>query len=262
MKVFIRGGVKAEVAAVVGMTLIAVLAVAVLVTTGVRWFSGQQQEHAPATRSVSPKTYESGLESVAPITESVSPQNMFTDNRDGQTYKTATIGEQIWMAQNLNYQTASGSWCYENNSSNCYTYGRLYDFHTARTVCPAGWHLPSAAEWDNLASAVGGTRKKYKDNETGNDFFGWAGVGTKLKARSGWNNNGNGMDDYGFSALPGGFRFSDGGFYGADSYGVWWTASEDGVGNAYYRGMEYDYDYVDEHSYDKSGGLSVRCVQD
>jgi len=186
----------------------------------------------------------------------------FTDRRDGQKYKTVKIGGQTWMAENLNYQTSSGSWCYDNKSSNCDKYGRLYDRKTAKTVCPAGWYLPSVAEWDNLASAVGGTRKKYKSDNTGKEWFGWAGASTKLKARSDWNNNGNGTDDFGFSALPGGYRGSDGNFYHAGDDGSWWTATEYDAGNAYYRSMIYNHDFVFEYYNVKRLGLSVRCVAD
>ena len=161
----------------------------------------------------------------------------------GKTYKTVVIGGKMWMAENLNYQTASGSWCYANNISNCDKYGRLYDWKTAKKVCPTGFHLPSRQEWNDLVNAAGG----YK----------------KLKARSGWDINGNGTDNFGFSALPGGARDSDGRFSNAGSLGLWWTATEDDAGVAYYhRGMSYDNGYVDEYNYDKSDGYSVRCVAD
>jgi uncharacterized protein (TIGR02145 family) len=83
-----------------------------------------------------------------------------------------------------------------------------------------------------------------------------------LKARSGWSNNGNGTDDYGFSALPGGYRYYDGHFLYADDYGSWWTATEYGSDNAYYRRMDYGRGNVYEDNYYKSFGFSVRCVQD
>ena len=172
----------------------------------------------------------------------------FTDSRDGKTYKTTKVGNnKEWMAQNLNYDTANGSWCYENHDYNCDKYGRLYDWWTATKVCPSGWHLPSRQEWDNLVSAVGSL------------------AGVRLKAKSGWNNGGNGSDDVEFSALPGGFRYSYGYFDTAGGSGRWWTATEGGDDGAYGRSMRYNYDYVDEYDYYydlKYSGYSVRCVKD
>jgi uncharacterized protein (TIGR02145 family) len=169
----------------------------------------------------------------------------FTDTRDGQTYKTVTIGTQTWMAQNINYQTESGSWCYRNSADSCNKYGRLYDWKTAKTVCPAGFHLPSYKEWYDLVANIGGNT-----------------AGNKLKARSGWSNNGNGTDEFGFSALPGGYRSADGNFNGAGNDGYWWTATEISDGDAYYRDMYYDSGLVDEYYGDKGHGFSVRCVAD
>ena len=92
-----------------------------------------------------------GLRIVAQIPET------FTDSRDGKTYKTVKIGNQTWMAENLNFTTAEGSWCYDDDTVNCNKYGRLYSWETARDVCPAGWHLPSKAEFETLLSNVGGS---------------------------------------------------------------------------------------------------------
>jgi uncharacterized protein (TIGR02145 family) len=147
------------------------------------------------------------------------------------------------MAENLNYN-ASDSKCYGDNSGGdsqnmCGTYGRLYNWATALTVCPAGWHLPTRAEWNVL----------------GDDT-------RKLKATSGWNNNGNGTDDYGFSALPGGLGTSVGSFDDVGNYGLWWSASEYNSNGAYYRGMNYYDVYAYWDSYSKSILFSVRCVQD
>jgi uncharacterized protein (TIGR02145 family) len=175
----------------------------------------------------------------------------FTDTRDGQTYKTVVIGTQTWMARNINYKTKSGSWCYRNSADSCNKYGRLYDWKTATTVCPKGWKLPSREDWNRLVAMAGGKEI----------------AGKKLRSKSGWNNrddgkSGNGTDNYGFSALPGGLRASDGYVSGAGHYGNWWTATEYSGGNAYYRLMIYDLDYVHEYFFDKSDRFSVRCVAD
>jgi len=166
----------------------------------------------------------------------------FTDSRDGQKYRTVKIGGKTWMAQNLNYKTKSGSWCYNDNTSNCKKYGRLYDWNTAKTECPNGWHLPSLEEWNGLVAA------------SGVDVAGKA-----LKSTSGWNErtDDNGTDDFGFSALPGGSRTADG-FYGGGSDGSWWTATEIGSGGAW--SMQY-YNHVTMFGNIVSIGLSVRCVK-
>ncbi|MBR2020944.1 MAG: hypothetical protein IJ939_00775, partial [Clostridia bacterium] len=77
------------------------------------------------------------------------------DDRDGQTYKTVKIGDQWWMAENLNYETDS-SFCYKDSAEFCEKYGRLYTWDAVVDVCPDGWHLPSKAEWETLITAVGG----------------------------------------------------------------------------------------------------------
>ena len=81
----------------------------------------------------------------------------FVDPRDGQTYDIVTIGTQTWFAQNLNYDTGDdASACYDDNSENCFIYGRLYTGVGAQTVCPEGWHLPSKEEWETLIDYLGG----------------------------------------------------------------------------------------------------------
>jgi uncharacterized protein (TIGR02145 family) len=176
--------------------------------------------------------------------KSAASGSLLTDSRDGKKYKTVKIGSQTWMAENLNYN-ASGSECYDNKTENCNKYGRLFDWKTAKTACPSGWHLPSDGEWTKLTEHVGSKT-----------------AGKQLKAKSGWDSNGNGTDAHGFAALPGGYRHTDGSFGNAGYYGFWWSSSEDDASYAYFRYMYYDDDYAGWNGYDKAGGFSVRCLQD
>jgi uncharacterized protein (TIGR02145 family) len=167
-----------------------------------------------------------------------------TDSRDGKAYKTVKIGEQVWLAENLNYE-AKGSLCYDNKKENCDKYGRLYDWNTANSICPSGWHLPTKVEWDNLVATVGGEDVADK----------------KLNAKSGWNENHNGTDDFSFSALPGGFGYSGGDFHSVGDFGSWWSNSEYYENGAYNRYMGYSYDDGNTNYFAKFVLLSVRCVQ-
>jgi len=190
----------------------------------------------------------------------------FTDPRDNKTYKTVKIGEQIWMTENLNYN-ASGSECgsdkyFPDKVANCKKYGRLYNWKTAVKSCPKGWHLPDNEEWQKLMNFAGG-------NEN---------AGTKLKAKSGWKDNdngtGNGTDNYGFSALPGGLRHYNGNFIIGNS-GFWWSSSESKIKNSVEikgssgNGSTYAYArYIsvnEETGWSSLGNnylLSIRCMQD
>ena len=94
------------------------------------------------------------------------------------------------------------------------------------------------------------------------NYVGSSTAGTKLKSTSGWYNNGNGTDQYGFSALPGGFGVSNGSFYNAGNYGRWWSATGYNAYYAWYRGIYYNLEYVYRNDYDKTYLFSVRCVQD
>jgi len=163
----------------------------------------------------------------------------FTDSRDKKTYKTVKIGEQVWMAENLNYE-ASDSKCYDNKPDNCAKYGRLYSWETAKSACPTGWHLPLKAEWEALVTTAGGENT----------------AGKNLKATSGWNENGNGTDKFGFSALPGGFGFSDGSFSAVGEFGDWRSVSEP---NGLL--MSYNNDVVGYSKGPSSNLYSVRCLQ-
>ena len=194
------------------------------------------------------------------------------DPRDKQLYRVVTIGEQIWMAENLNYKTEN-SWCgggSGENEGDCSKYGRLYTWAAAvgksedecgygktcglsgkvRGVCPEGWHLPDNAEWNKLFTAVGGKST----------------AGKKLKSQSGWKDyggtSGNGTDVYGFSAFPAGGRYSSGNFCyeGSDAY--FWSATECDSDYAYSVDLYYDYEDAYLSSYNKYGAFSVRCLKD
>jgi uncharacterized protein (TIGR02145 family) len=166
-------------------------------------------------------------------------KTQFCDERDGKKYVYVQINTQVWMAENLNYN-ATSSKCYSNSEANCTTYGRLYNWSTAMAACPSGWHLPNDAEWTTLVNLAG----------------------TKLKATSGWNNDGNGTDDYGFAALPGGAGNSSGDFYFDGLEGNWWGARElVGSGNAYGWRMGYSYEDARYFGDGKSYLYSVRCLQ-
>ena len=168
--------------------------------------------------------------------------NTFRDSRDNTTYEKVTIGAQTWMARNLDY-AATGSACYLNSIDSCSKYGRLYSWETALTACPQGWHIPSDAEWTQLTDEIGGLSM----------------AGVKLKFRSGWVHN-NGMDQYGFSAMPGGFGYG-GGFYGNGDNSYWWSSTEDGADDAWSRHMNCHNEYMGRVSSSKNRQLSVRCVK-
>jgi len=200
-----------------------------------------------------PKHPSSGMLSSSSV---AGTRGMLSDGRDGKNYRLVKIGAQTWMAENLNYN-AKGSKCYNNSEANCMTYGRLYNWKTATTACPSGWHLPSNAEWNVLMKF---TNPSYFDNSH------CANAGTKLKATSGWNTDSGyiaGTDNYGFSALSGGYGYSDDGFYsGVGRYGSWWSASEYGSYDAYYRYMYHDNEFAIYDYLDKFYLRSVRCLQD
>jgi uncharacterized protein (TIGR02145 family) len=202
----------------------------------------------------------------------------FTDARDGKVYKTVKIGEQVWMAENLNYE-ASGSKCYNNKLANCKKYGRLYDWKTAITACPNGWHLPTNDEWDILYRYADGTSGTENPCYPNNVYLPSLGrfscdtypydsktAGKLLKAISGWNNDkgksGNGTDVYGFSALPGGIGDPYGAFSSVGNRGYWYSANERAIGLPYARIMLYNTDDAVYNYGSQSFSISVRCLQD
>lgn len=138
-----------------------------------------------------------------------------TDDRDGKKYKTVKIGDQVWMAENLNYAGSNDdiSRCYEDAPVTCEAGGRLYSLSVADTVCPSGWHLPKKEEFEILLTTVGGI-----DN-----------AGNALKSISGWTNNYSGSDAYGFSALPTGGALIEshyGTFFSYSGYNAFFFSSD------------------------------------
>lgn len=165
-----------------------------------------------------------------------------TDERDGKTYKTITIGEQTWMAENLDYEfqdTSVFNVCYDNFESSCKMYGRLYDFNAAQKACPAGWHLPDTLEWCLL--------KRLADN----------GFGMMDYLENG----------YGFDALKGGnYLFENKKFVDKGSFVEFWTSSASdyysGEDVRYNMSMEYGTDGARFRLVNMSNGAYVRCVKD
>jgi uncharacterized protein (TIGR02145 family) len=196
-------------------------------------------------------------------------KSSFTDPRDGKTYKTVKIGgTRTWMAENLNYAGKNNDIgrCHDKKPENCKKYGALYNWNEAMKACPAGWHLPSNNEWRNLIGFAGGKEI----------------AGKKLKAKNGWrkyeckyttkDTTGRGevvvtehdkcaTDEFGFSALPGGY-YDNGHPYSIGDYGSWWSATTDNANYADRLGMKYDGEDVYYNLSGKGYLFSVRCVKD
>ncbi len=203
---------------------------------------------------------------------SESAEGTLTDSRDGQTYKTVTIGAQTWMAENLNYET-TGSYCYRDSAKYCATYGRLYLWAAAmdsagtwssngkgcgissvcspklpvRGACPKGWHLPDTTEWNILFATVGGGSM----------------AGTKLKSQSGWYDGGNGDDAFDFAALPAGnYYYGNSYDCSAGSNAYFWSSTKYNVEGTYIMRLYYSADYANISDTKGSNGFSVRCLKD
>lgn len=165
------------------------------------------------------------------------------DSRDGQIYPTVKIGSQCWLQKNMNYKTGN-SWCYGNSTTDCVTYGRLYDWETALKVCPKGWHLPSDEEWSVLITYLGGKSV--------------ASCMLKERSTSHWRYpNKDANNKSGFTALPGGKRNPDGSFSYLTDNTYFWSSN-----CAWCRNLNYYLESVGRGNALKSFGFSVRCVKD
>lgn len=177
----------------------------------------------------------------------------FIDDRNKNKYKAVKIGNQIWMAENLNYSPPAGkSWIYDDSLPNAKIYGKLYNFETAKNVCPKGWHLPSMDEWRELKLYA-----KYHGYKNYNE-------GNALKSVTGWKHfefeslYGEVTNEYGFSGLPGGYRDLNGQFIDSGKKGYWWCSS--GVANNFI--LYYNQPGATLSLYDEADAFSVRCVMD
>ena len=180
-----------------------------------------------------------------------------TDDRDKKVYKTVVIGTQTWLAENMNYETDEGSWCYKEDPQ-CNVSGRYYNWTAANEACPSGWHLPTMEEWGKLLIYTGGSDCLPYGCEDG---------ATPLKAQTGWDDDDfeidpNGTDKYGFTALPSGIRGPDGDFafgrYGNVYMYIWSSTEDDGVPQGYaftFKGL------VAPTPLDPNSGAPVRCVK-
>lgn len=209
--------------------------------------------------------------------------NSFTDPRDGNVYKTVTIGDQIWMAENLRYlpsvvgpSTRSSMtpyyYVYGYNgtdvteakaTANYNTYGVIYNWSAAMAgssssaanpsgvqgVCPVGWHLPSDAEWTTLTTYLGGEDiAGGKLKETGTAHW--------ISASTGTTNETN------FTALPGGYLTNLDKFSHEGVYGIWWSSTEHSSTNVLHRSMICDDNKVFRNIFNSENGIYIRCVKD
>ena len=188
----------------------------------------------------------------------------FTDSRDHEKYKWVKIGNQIWMAENLNFDRNIFSWCYNNNFENGKQLGRLYSWPTSmdidnyntewgghdnikiQGICPTGWHLPSPTEWQEMTNYLGGSNV----------------AGKKMKSEAGWYNYNNGTNESGFDAKPAGTTSSSGqSFGGLYLMTMFWTATEYNNRNAGILSLSHLNDIANLGDMPKSYAYSVRCIQ-
>jgi len=183
------------------------------------------------------------------------------DARDDQSYKIVNIGDQTWLANNLNYESPD-SWWYDNIEANGDLYGRLYTFEAAQNGCPGGWHLPSDNEWKILEGTVD-SQYDVGDPEWDGSYYRGYDAGMRLKSSSGWVTN-NGIDAVGFKAFPGGGYPRMAGFDFVGEYAFFWTATETSLGSSssYSRSLYTTYWKIGRPIYSKKDAYGVRCIRD
>ena len=210
---------------------------------------------------------------------------------DGKSYAVVKIGTQTWMAENLAWLPAvsassKGSdslkhyyvYNYEDslltpakNTANYQIYGVLYNWLAAmnkdgkissfqgrfQDVCPTGWHLPYDEDWKILETDLG-----MSQHDADTIYLRSSGeVGEKLKSSLGWISGGNGSNSSGFTALPGGYRNTHGGFVNLGNYALFWSATLSDT-SVWYRSIYFNDNGVSRFTTLPSHGLSVRCIKD
>lgn len=192
---------------------------------------------------------------------------------DGNVYKTITIGNQVWMAENLRVTTYNdgspilkitetsewskltiGAYCNYNNTTNLdtiATFGCLYNWYAVNTskLAPSGWHVATNEEWNNLIIFLGGPSV--------------AGCKLKEEGTNHWlSPNTGATNEFGFTALPGSFRYTNGKFGIFGNRGFWWSSTEFDVNNSWSWYIYNDYENVYRYYNLNQYGFSVRCVKD
>jgi len=165
------------------------------------------------------------------------------DARDKQKYRTVVIDGRTWMADNLNFKMP-GSSCYREDDDNCMVYGSLYTWDAAKSACPAGFRLPTNADFESLWKAAGG------------DFN----AGYLIKANYGWSGETNGNDTLKFSAMPAGNMFDDGTYGNENKFAFFWSSETEGDKASvwYLTSKSMGFSFMMKP---KNFGFSVRCVQ-
>jgi uncharacterized protein (TIGR02145 family) len=205
----------------------------------------------------------------------------FTDDRDEQIYNTVQIGDQCWMAENLNIGTMINGneemtdngviekYCYDDVPTNCDEYGGLYKWNEmmvytttpgVQGVCPSGWHILTDDEWKLLEGTVD-SQYPVGDPIWNNTGYRGYDAGLNLKSTTGWNGVGNGSGLYDYEALPGGYRHPDGNFNAITHHASFWSSSEGSSSIAWYRDLYYSDDDVYRNYSNKNYGFSVRCLK-
>ena len=186
----------------------------------------------------------------------------FLDPRDGHEYSVVQIGDQCWMAENLNYNSGT-NWCYNNSQGDCDIYGRLYDWYTAVYICPAGWHLPSDNEWTIFETYL--INNGYGWEGSGNDIAksiasdnGWWSASSEGKV--GWQQLLN--NSSGFTALPAGHRSISGVYFYKGAEANFWSSTQTGCMHAFIRRTSFNATSLYRENPNRTNGFSVRCVKD